>query len=225
MKKFSFDPAHSKQGSNAKTFTFNLKVRDTGMEEIISVDAYFKRKYNVDLTHWQLPLIQTEPDGVFRVFPTGVCEIVPYQKYQFKLSPEQVRFSHPTPYTPPSLVPPSSPVADPSHDQIRRDQTQGETGVYRSGVSMLNWKADRYLTHFGLEIESEMSIVYLFSFLAWDPSNFFHRYTRSYSGTPRFSSRALASPSFPEPQVDGTYGVKSSTKRTWSLSGPGGSAS
>jgi eukaryotic translation initiation factor 2C len=88
IKKFTFDPAHGRVGSNAKTFTFNLKDRDTGKEEIISVYAYFKRKYNVDLTHWQLPLIQTERDGVF---PMEACEIIAHQKYQYKLNPEQVR--------------------------------------------------------------------------------------------------------------------------------------
>jgi eukaryotic translation initiation factor 2C len=134
IKRFTFDPAHGRAGSNAKTYTFNYKDRQSGKEEVISVYAYFKRKYNVDLQHWYLPLISTERDGVF---PMEACEIMPHQRYQFKLNPDQtsamIKFA------------------------VTRPKERLES--IARGVQMLNWKEDRYLNHFGVKMDPRMSIV------------------------------------------------------------------
>ena len=87
IKRFTWndkDPKYAKEGVNAKNCTF--KDRD-GREQ--SVFSYFQAKYNVTLQFWQLPLIETEKAGFF---PMELCTLIPNQKYQYKLSPEQVNF-------------------------------------------------------------------------------------------------------------------------------------
>ena len=92
IKSFTFNEKYGKDGCNAKTLKFDLKNHATGKVEAISVYDYFKRKHGVSLTYYDCPLIETERDGYF---PMEACTLVPYQKYQFKLSPDQVRIPLP----------------------------------------------------------------------------------------------------------------------------------
>jgi eukaryotic translation initiation factor 2C len=85
IKKFAFDEKMP-HGVNAKSYIFRFKDKQTNKEEDISVYNYFKRKYGVDLQYWYLPLVETERDGMF---PMEACMLAPFQKYQYKLSPEQ----------------------------------------------------------------------------------------------------------------------------------------
>ena len=90
IKKFIFEkgPQFAREGVHAKNYTFQLRNRQTNKEEEITVFDYFRRTYNMNLEHWYLPLILTERDGTF---PMEVCTLIPNQKYQYKLSPDQVR--------------------------------------------------------------------------------------------------------------------------------------
>lgn len=74
-------------GANAKSVTFTLKDRATNTEKEISVYDYFKKKYGVNTQYWQLPLVVTARDGMF---PMEACILEPYQRYVFKLNPDQV---------------------------------------------------------------------------------------------------------------------------------------
>jgi eukaryotic translation initiation factor 2C len=96
IKKFTWDKdmKYAKEGCHAKNTTFvNIdRSKPEGhpqRERTISVFNYFKEKYNIQLAHWNLPLIVTTRDGMF---PMEVCELLPNQKYQYKLSPDQVSF-------------------------------------------------------------------------------------------------------------------------------------
>jgi hypothetical protein len=92
IKKFIFerDSKYAKEGVHAKNWTFNLRNRQKNTEEQITVFDYFRRTYNMNIEHWYLPLIETDRAGVF---PMEVCTLVPNQKYQYKLSPDQVRLN------------------------------------------------------------------------------------------------------------------------------------
>ncbi len=82
-------PEWLRDGQNAKNTTFALRNRATGTTEEISVYDYFQRTYNIRLQYWMLPLIITSKGGMF---PMETCTIVPNQRYNFKLGPDQVRY-------------------------------------------------------------------------------------------------------------------------------------
>lgn len=67
--------------------TFPLRKPNSTDTEEISVYDFFKRQYNYTIQLPNLPLIETERDGMF---PMEVCTLIPNQAYKFKLSPDQV---------------------------------------------------------------------------------------------------------------------------------------
>lgn len=77
---FSFSPKYGPNGGTARNVTFDLNGRP------ISVFDYFQEKYKVTLRWGNLPLIST---GKNELFPMEVAYIEPYQRYPFKLNPEQ----------------------------------------------------------------------------------------------------------------------------------------
>jgi len=74
-------------GGHAKNTFFKFRNRQANTEEEISVFNYFKRTYNIDLQYWYLPLIVTDRAGMF---PMELCHLLPNQRYNFKMSPDQV---------------------------------------------------------------------------------------------------------------------------------------
>jgi eukaryotic translation initiation factor 2C len=132
IKQFVFDPKYGQQGGHAKAVKFNQRQPD-GSEKEISVYDYFIQKYRIHLEHWYLPLVKTEKDGVF---PMEVCTIAPNQRYNFKLSPDQtskmIKFA----------------VTRPAQ---RLDAVQ-------HGVGMLKWQEDRYLKHYGIKVDPQMTV-------------------------------------------------------------------
>ncbi|ESZ91253.1 hypothetical protein SBOR_8346 [Sclerotinia borealis F-4128] len=130
IKAFTY-PKHEKYfktGLNAKNQCFTPK--DTNKE--ISVYDYFKKKYNITLQYWWAPLIETERAGWF---PMEVCTLLPNQKYQFKLDPDQtaamIKFA------------------------VTRPKVRLES--IEHGLGMLKWDEDPYLSHFGCKIEKKMT--------------------------------------------------------------------
>jgi hypothetical protein len=91
IKKFTFEnhPKFAKEGAHSKNYTFKKKDMSTNppTETEITIYDYFYTKYGIRLEYPYLPLVQTTRDGVF---PMEVCVLLPNQKYQFKLSSEQV---------------------------------------------------------------------------------------------------------------------------------------
>lgn len=90
IKKFTWEAGqpYQNEGAHAKNTIFKFKNRQTNAEEEITVYNYFKRTYNIDLQFWYLPLIVTERAGMF---PMELCHLIPNQRYNYKLSPDQVR--------------------------------------------------------------------------------------------------------------------------------------
>jgi eukaryotic translation initiation factor 2C len=89
IKKFSWEngPQYAAEGAHAKNTVFKLRNHQNNTEEEITVYNYFKRTYNIDLQYWYLPLVVTDKAGMF---PMELCHLIPNQRYNFKLSPDQV---------------------------------------------------------------------------------------------------------------------------------------
>lgn len=76
---------------NAREYTFEVRNREKGTSEVMSVYDYFRKRYNITLLNPTLPLIQTTKKGV--VLPMEVTMICENQKYPFKLDEFQVSVS------------------------------------------------------------------------------------------------------------------------------------
>ncbi|PGH18113.1 hypothetical protein AJ79_00741 [Helicocarpus griseus UAMH5409] len=70
--------------ANAKEYTMDITDRATGKTRTMSIFDYFKSRYNVVLTYWELPLVQMTKKGV--VYPMEVLAIHRPQKFPFKLN-------------------------------------------------------------------------------------------------------------------------------------------
>ncbi|KAF7876311.1 hypothetical protein EAF04_001406 [Stromatinia cepivora] len=131
IKKFTFshDPKYANTGLNAKNHFFTPK--DTSKET--SVYDYFRTKYNILLKFWWAPLIETERAGFF---PMEVCTLIPNQKYQYKLDPNQ------------------------TSSMIKFAVTRPKVRIQsiEHGLGMLKWQEDPYLAHFGCRIDQNMTM-------------------------------------------------------------------
>jgi PAZ domain len=89
IKRFAFDPIYKQYGSHSRNVKF--KARDPanpgGPVKEMTVYEYFDKKYGYLIDHWYLPLVETEKHGWF---PMEICVLESNQRYQFKLTPEQV---------------------------------------------------------------------------------------------------------------------------------------
>lgn len=75
--------------TNARHTRFEwIKNRATGESEVISVHEYFRKKYNLDLMAPSLPVLQTTRKNI--MFPPEMCQLVPGQRYMYKLDEMQV---------------------------------------------------------------------------------------------------------------------------------------
>lgn len=72
----------------AKTYKFKCFIKATNKEEEITIEQYFKRRYNIALTWPDLPLVETMKKGV--VLPMEVLVMGSAQRYPFKLDDRQV---------------------------------------------------------------------------------------------------------------------------------------
>ena len=73
----------------ARTYKFDATDKATG-ETIpeMTVEQYFKKKYNISLEFPDLPLVETNRKGVY--YPMEVCHMRKGQKYPYKLDEIQV---------------------------------------------------------------------------------------------------------------------------------------
>src|SRR5699024_7053933 len=68
---------------NARQYTINLTDKATGKKETINIETYFKRKYNLVLDYWELPMVEMTKKGI--VYPMEVLAIHGLHKYPWKL--------------------------------------------------------------------------------------------------------------------------------------------
>ena len=104
-----FTKKETREGSNAKNEVFPYAAIPGGPVQNISVYDFYRTKYNVQIEHWYLPLVKTTKDGMF---PMELCVLKSNQKFQYKLSPEQVTRFH-------DFCNIFNSLSDPIYDQVR----------------------------------------------------------------------------------------------------------
>lgn len=109
---------------------------------------YFTRTYNIYLKHWDLPLIESTRGGLF---PMELAHLVSMQKYMHKLSPDQVRISSLT-RTFAHAFQTSAMIKFAVTRPPQRLQSIAQ------GVKMLDWSNDRYLKHFGITVDPNLTV-------------------------------------------------------------------
>jgi eukaryotic translation initiation factor 2C len=133
LHRFAYSPSYGPEGGNAKQFTFEKK--ETGnFTRKISIYDYFQERYNVELQLWRLPIVQSSRGGAY---PMEVCYVPRYNRYPFKLSPNEtskmIKFAVQRP---------------PQRHQDIMSKAQA-----------LEWHADPILKEFGLSIDKNMAKV------------------------------------------------------------------
>ena len=111
---------------------FDHKDRQTGVTKKISLFEYFRKMYDVPLLHATLPVVETTTRDV--AFPMELCQLLPGQRYPYKLDELQtanmIKFA--------ATRPPK-----------RREGIEG-------GLKLLAWDEDRYLKNYGVHISPNM---------------------------------------------------------------------
>ncbi|EAW22039.1 PAZ domain protein [Aspergillus fischeri NRRL 181] len=73
--------------ANARQYMIKIKDKATGKTEKMSVEAYFKKKYNLTLNYWELPMVEMTKKGV--VYLMEVLTIHRLHRYPWKLNEYQ----------------------------------------------------------------------------------------------------------------------------------------
>ncbi|KAB8071607.1 Piwi domain-containing protein [Aspergillus leporis] len=118
--------------AGAGKYILNIKDKATGKEEKMTVEQYFKKKYNILLTHPDLPMVEMTKKGV--VYPMEFLTIHGLHKYPWKLNEYQT--SHMIKY-----------AASRPADRLN--------SIYKS-KQMLDHSHDPVLQTFGLQIDENM---------------------------------------------------------------------
>ena len=113
-----------------KDTKFIMKDRKSGREFETNVAEYFKKQYNHGLRLPHLPCVETMKGAMY---PAEVCEVVPAQRYPFKLSETQ--------------------TAEMIKFAVTRPQER--YGAIQKGLEALNWPSDPMLRAYGMRISTE----------------------------------------------------------------------
>ncbi|KAI0517034.1 Piwi domain-containing protein [Xylaria bambusicola] len=132
IKQIRFEPNDGAEGSTATNTIFNKKMPD-GTIRHISVYDHYKEKYDVRLQHSRLPVIETTRGGMF---PMELCNVADYQRYPFKLDPDQTSLMIKFAVTRPA--------------QRKADIAEG--------FNRLNYADDPYLKEFGITVSKNMQV-------------------------------------------------------------------
>ncbi|KAL2809793.1 Piwi domain-containing protein [Aspergillus granulosus] len=73
--------------ANSRTYRIDYTDRATGVTQKLSVEQYFRVKYNTSLTHWELPLVEMTKKNVF--YPMEFLTIHGLHRYMWKLNEYQ----------------------------------------------------------------------------------------------------------------------------------------
>ena len=117
----------------ARTHMIQWKTPETkkGEGPMITLEQYFQRKYNVALRGANLPLVEMTKKGI--VYPMEFLQIIPGQRYPFKLDEKQTANMIKFAVNPP---------------RVRLQSIN-------NGKTALDWANDRYLREYGLKINQQ----------------------------------------------------------------------
>ncbi|ETS85814.1 hypothetical protein PFICI_03839 [Pestalotiopsis fici W106-1] len=128
-----FDEKYGKNGADSFAVTFVKKDKKTGKEEKpISIYDHWLNKYG-RLGYPDLPMVETSRNGIF---PMEVCKLVPFQRYAYKLDPDQTA----------QMI-----KIAVSRPKSRRDDIM-------NGVEHLQWDKDPYFREYGVRVQKSMVI-------------------------------------------------------------------
>ncbi|KAK4179370.1 Piwi domain-containing protein [Triangularia setosa] len=135
VRRVMWDDKYGKFGANAKQVTFVRKtVDDKTKKETLTtwtVFDFYQQHYKRRIDYWQLPLVETVKAGAF---PMEVCEVQRFCPYPFKLDGDQttkmLKFA----------------VQPPRERRVQIERM----------VAQLKWGEDRFLKHFGIQMEGTM---------------------------------------------------------------------
>ena len=119
----------------ARQHTFKHTDVKTGQERDISVEQYYRQKYNITLQYPNLPVVQMTKEKI--VMPMELLTIKENHRYGAKLSDRQ------------------------TSEMIKFAVTLPEVrwSYIENGVKMLNWGNDQYLANYGLKINTTPTAV------------------------------------------------------------------
>ncbi|CAJ2509448.1 Uu.00g144740.m01.CDS01 [Anthostomella pinea] len=130
--KLLFDQKYGEEGAHSKAVFFNKRQKD-GTTKNVSVWQYFWETYHLRLQYPSLPIMESTRGALF---PLEVCNVSKYQRYSFKLSPDEtaqmIKFAVTRP------------------DQRKKD--------ILSGIAHLGFSKDPNLAAFGIKIQEQMTV-------------------------------------------------------------------
>jgi eukaryotic translation initiation factor 2C len=125
-----FSQSYGEKGADALRVTFNEKQKGQAQAKVTTIADYFERKYG-RLGYPELPLLATKKGDMF---PMEVCKIIPFQRYGYKLDPEQTS----------SMI------------KIAVTRPEPRRAEILNGVKRLGWDKDPYFREYGVRVDNNM---------------------------------------------------------------------
>ncbi|KAI0024005.1 Piwi domain-containing protein [Xylariomycetidae sp. FL0641] len=127
-----FDQKYGQKGARPADVQFEKKQPD-GSVKMTTIWQHFFDTYNIRIQYADMPVLETTRGAMF---PLEVCNVLPHQRYMFKLSPNEtsamIKFA----------------VTRPN---VRKQEIM-------KGLEAFSWRSDPYLNTFGIRINDSMQV-------------------------------------------------------------------
>lgn len=127
-----FDQSFGEKGADAFHVSFIKKERGESEGKKITIDQYWREKYH-RLKCPDLPIISTKKGGFY---PMEVCKLMDFQRYAYKLDPEQTS----------AMI------------KIAVSRPRQRKAEIMQGVENLAWDKDPYFKEYGVEVGKQMLV-------------------------------------------------------------------
>jgi eukaryotic translation initiation factor 2C len=126
-----FDEKYGAKGADSFSVTFDRKENGK-VEPNVTIYDHWMQKYG-RLGYPDLPLIETTRNGIF---PMEVCKLIDFQRYSYKLDPDQTS----------SMI------------KIAVGRPKQRKMEISNGVKELGWDRDPYFREYGVKVQNSMII-------------------------------------------------------------------